>query len=174
MFKYCCFCNSNHELPILGQSNEDWYWQPNKNTSLGGSYVCKTKKRQKTYEWERKNPEKAKAKHKKNRDRRRSTGKGRLRHSFSSLMSCRLSGKSNKETFKAVSYSLKELMNHLESKFQPGMSWDNYGKWEVDHCVPDCAFEYTSIKDQSFQDCWALSNLQPLWAKDNKIKNGNI
>jgi hypothetical protein len=48
------------------------------------------------------------------------------------------------------------------------MSWSNYGTyWTLDHIIPQVAFSYTSMNDQSFLDCWALSNLQPL----EKIKN---
>jgi len=158
-------------LPALGQSNDLWYWQQN-NTKLGGTLVCKQKKRFQSRKWELNNPEQTKAKHKKFRNKRRSTPKGKLRHSFSSLMSYRLASKSKKSTFSEVSYSLEELMSHLELLFKPGMTWDNYGKWEVDHIKPDCQFNYQSTKDQSFKECWALSNLQPMWSIDNKIKNG--
>ena len=28
------------------------------------------------------------------------------------------------------------LRAHLESQFKDGMSWDNYGDWNIDHRVP--------------------------------------
>lgn len=174
MIKFCKFCDKEHELPNTGESNGDWYWQSNKDTSSGGSHVCRVQKRQNCKNWDKTNPEKAKIKYKINRDKRRSTPKGKLRHSFSSLMSGRLSGKSNKKTFDLVPYSLNDLRVHLESRFEPWMNWDNYGKWEVDHIRPDCTFKYTSHEDQDFQDCWALNNLQPLERKENKIKNGKF
>ena len=173
MTKFCQFCNKDCTLPEHGNSNEHWYWQPNTDKN-SGRHTCKDRKRYYAREWDLVNPIKAKAKYKRNRDKRRSTPKGQLRHSFSSLMSYRLSGKSGKNTFNCVSYTLSNLMKHLESLFQPGMSWDNYGQWEVDHIKPDCSFNYASSEDTSFQECWALDNLQPLWARDNKIKNGKI
>lgn len=175
MSQYCKFCNKNHAIAPLGDGNDFWYWQPN-NTKKQGTHICREKKRQKNRSWEIANPEKAKEKHKRVRNKRRSTPQGRLRHSFSSLMSCRLSGKSNKSTFLVVPYTFEQLKVHLESQFKLGMTWDNYGsgegKWEVDHIVPDVAFNYNSTHDKQFQDCWALNNLQPMWSKDNKIKNG--
>lgn len=70
----------------------------------------------------------------------------------------------------AVGYSLVELVAHLESKFRPGMSWENYGEWSIDHIIPKAAFKFTSVDDPKFKECWALDNLQPLWAEENSKK----
>lgn len=62
------------------------------------------------------------------------------------------------------------LMKHLENMFKPGMSWDNYGKWHVDHIKPCVAFDLQD-KSQLFE-CFNYKNLQPLWAYDNRSKGG--
>jgi hypothetical protein len=101
----------------------------------------------------------------------------KIRKNVSSLLGTRLrnrlSSKNNKSTFDILKFSVEELMQHLESKFQPGMTWDNYGiyGWHIDHIKPDVAFIYKSIDDEDFKKCWALDNLQPLWAKDNLRKS---
>lgn len=69
-----------------------------------------------------------------------------------------------------VGYTLEDLMRHLESKFQSGMTWDTYGDWHIDHLRPKSSFVFTSPEDLQFRECWALSNLQPLWAHDNLSK----
>lgn len=76
------------------------------------------------------------------------------------------------KTFNALAYSVDDLMRHLEMQFIDGMNWDNYGDWHIDHIRPASWFKYQTTSDQEFKDCWALSNLQPLWAKDN-IRKGN-
>ena len=70
-------------------------------------------------------------------------------------------------------YSIPELKQSLESKFQLGMTWDNYGLygWHIDHIIPDSWFTYKSYQDIDFQKSWALENLQPMWAHDNLIKS---
>ena len=30
-------------------------------------------------------------------------------------------------------FTLGALIQHLESQFYDGMSWDNYGEWHIDH-----------------------------------------
>ncbi len=69
-------------------------------------------------------------------------------------------------------YTVDDLKRHLESKFQDGMSWDNYGEWHIDHIKPETWFNYSSVDDEEFKKCWALDNLQPMWAKEN-ISKGN-
>jgi len=65
--------------------------------------------------------------------------------------------------------TVKQLMNHLESSFYNGMTWENYGKWHIDHIIPLSAFDLTD-RDQFLQAC-NYKNLQPLWAKDNLSKS---
>ena len=69
-----------------------------------------------------------------------------------------------------VGYTTDDLSKHLESRFQPGMTWANMGKWHIDHIRPQSSFTYTSTDDPEFRECWALKNLQPLWASDNLRK----
>ena len=71
--------------------------------------------------------------------------------------------KGNVTTFTYLGCSIEEFKKYLESKFQPGMSWDNYGEWHIDHIVP-----VASGKD--IYKLFHYSNLQPLWARDNLRK----
>jgi hypothetical protein len=73
-----------------------------------------------------------------------------------------------------IGYSLEDLMKHLEAHFRPGMTWENYGYrgWHIDHIRPRSTFRFASPDDSEFRECWALDNLQPLWAKDN-IRKGD-
>jgi len=72
-----------------------------------------------------------------------------------------------------VGYNIDQLVQHLECLFVDGMSWNNYGRsgWTIDHIIPISAFNYEKPEDDDFKKCWALGNLQPLWAIDN-IKKG--
>jgi 5-methylcytosine-specific restriction endonuclease McrA len=56
----------------------------------------------------------------------------------------------------------------MQSKFKPGMSWDNYGQWHIDHIIPLDHFDIET-EDHIVSN---LNNLQPLWSKDN-IKKSN-
>jgi hypothetical protein len=73
-----------------------------------------------------------------------------------------------------VPYSLSELMAHLERQFLPGMTWENCGRWHIDHKIPRKFFQAQSADDPAFQQVWALSNLQPLWAIDNIRKSAKL
>ncbi len=72
--------------------------------------------------------------------------------------------------FRHLSFSVEELRNHLERQFLPGMKWDNYGTWHVDHIIPLSSFRVEDPECDDFVRAWALTNLRPLWAKDNMRK----
>jgi hypothetical protein len=83
-------------------------------------------------------------------------------------------------TLEILGYSIQQLVEHLESKFEDGMTWSNAGRqegvrcWHIDHIIPDAAFNYTSFEDEEFKKCWALDNLQPLWEEDNLQKSSKL
>jgi hypothetical protein len=77
----------------------------------------------------------------------------------------------DQRTFTAIGWSIADLRNHLERQFTARMTWANMGKWHIDHIVPLSSFRITSMNDQSFRDCWALTNLRPIWKRTNLRKN---
>ena len=81
------------------------------------------------------------------------------------------SGKKGRAWEKLVDYTIKDLMQRLESLFHNGMSWDNIGDWHIDHIIPKSSFDYNNEYDEGFRKAWALDNLQPLWGKDNAVKH---
>src|ERR1035437_1396904 len=72
---------------------------------------------------------------------------------------------------KDLGCSMPELKEHLEKQWQPGMTWDNWGRgkeketWHIDHIKPLTRFDLTDR--QQFLEACHYTNLQPLWAEDN-------
>lgn len=66
--------------------------------------------------------------------------------------------------------SLGYLKEFIESKFQPGMSWENYGHdiWHIDHIRPLSSFDLSDPSE--FKKACHYTNLQPLWAEENLAK----
>lgn len=79
--------------------------------------------------------------------------------------------KAGGRTWNHLPYNPEELKEHVESLFQEGMSWENYGEWEIDHIKPQAALPYDSFEHPNFIECWRLENLQPLWKEENGKKN---
>lgn len=88
-----------------------------------------------------------------------------------------------------LGYSIQELRTHLESLFEPWMSWDNWGRynpqtwddldsktwtWQIDHIIPISSFKIKTIGDEEFKNGWALNNLRPFSAKANILKGKSI
>jgi len=132
--------------------------------------------KQKVKKYRKNNPEKVrKSEKKKIYNRRKMDPVFRLNGSISKRINSSLKGRKNGRHWETlVDYTQEELRNHLESQFKEGMTWDNYGKWHIDHKIPISLFNITSEKCKGFKACWALENLQPMWAKENILKSNKI
>ena len=75
-------------------------------------------------------------------------------------------------TMELIGCSIEELKKHIESKFKEGMSWDNYGKWHIDHIIPCSKFDLSKPEQQRI--CFKYTNLQPLWGIENILKSNKI
>ena len=82
--------------------------------------------------------------------------KSRLKKSF---------GSKSSSIVKFLGCSINDYRKYLESKFQPGMTWENYGVngWHIDHIVPLS----TDFNDMSL---YHYSNTQPLWEEEHFAK----
>lgn len=95
----------------------------------------------------------------------------RLRMRLSSRIRMALKGNDKAaSTLSLIGCSIEQLKGHLESRFQPGMVWENCGRngWEIDHIKPCAKFDLTDPAQQ--RECFHYTNLQPLWALDNLRK----
>lgn len=82
--------------------------------------------------------------------------------------------KKNK-TIEYLGTSIPEFRKHMEKQFYINsktnemMSWENVGKWHIDHIIPCASYDLTDIKAQ--KKCFHYTNLRPLWAEEN-LKKG--
>lgn len=72
------------------------------------------------------------------------------------------------KTTRILGYTPQELRNRIESCMQPGMSWENYGEWHIDHINPVSRMVKSGICDP--KEINKLDNLAPLWAEHNRDK----
>lgn len=70
----------------------------------------------------------------------------------------------------AVGCSIEELKAHIECQFKPGMTWENYGAWEIDHIYP---LARATDVDHMYKLAH-YTNLQPLWREENRLKSDKI
>lgn len=189
MFKICCKCKVSKNIVDFGRDkyNKDGY-----------NYVCKECKNKKVRKNYSKRREKSlaynKEYHKKNKDKihkrkseyyQKNKEKRRVyeRNYYKNNPQARIAKNLRiriRDFFKgcykpesAINHlgcSVEELKDYLESQFQPGMSWDNYGVhgWHVDHIKSLDSFDLTDL--EQFKEACHYTNLQPLWAKDNWLK----
>ncbi len=114
-----------------------------------------------------------------NREHTNTSRKERYKTDLNFRLASRLRGRLNEvvrgglKTGSAVSdlgCSIPELRQYLEHQFKPGMTWENWGSWHIDHIKALSKFDLTD-REQLLKACH-YSNLQPLWAKDN-LSKGN-
>lgn len=109
------------------------------------------------------------------------------------------SSKNNNSCWMFLNYTPQTLYNHIEILFShPGnlnpfdgsvwMTWENWGvyrvetwddndvstwTWQIDHIIPHSKFNYKTMEDDEFKQCWTLDNLRPYNAKKNLLDGVN-
>lgn len=154
----------------------------NKSISYAQEHKYKVKQYQQEYKqlnakelkqdrkvWERNNQETIKEYNKLyKRDRRQET-EYRLLENLRNRLGRAAKGSKSDKTTDLIGCDISTLKTHLECLFKDGMTWDNYGKWHIDHIIPCSSFDLSIEEEQ--RRCFHYTNLQPLWAIDN-IKKG--
>lgn len=122
--------------------------------------------------WERANRLRRKAKH---QERQSSDINYRLRRALRARLKTAMKrGYKTTSAVTALGCSLAEFRAHLEARFLPGMSWDNYGRggWHIDHVRELALFDLTD-PEQARAACH-YTNLQPLWQSVNISKGSRV
>lgn len=138
--------------------------------------------------WKKNNPERVRRSHqewrKKNQDsiRRRGLEWGRrarenplfrLRQNVRTRLgnAIRRGGFSKKsETAHMIGCSWDFLKTYIEQRFSPGMTWENYGRWHIDHHIP----LKTARTTAELEKLSRYTNLVPLWEEENLSKGSKI
>jgi len=133
-------------------------------------------------EWDMLYPERRNARVKKYNDKLRATVVGRLANCMRSMIYHSLKGRKNGHHWETlVGYTAEDLRSHIESLWEPWMSWDNWGicsdhqkTWQIDHIRPISSFNITNAECDDFKKCWSINNLRPIPALENILKKDKI
>lgn len=111
----------------------------------------------------------------------------KTRQRLNNNIECRISARLRSRLYMAIRHSWRsgsavrdlgctigDFKQYLESKFLPGMTWENYGfkGWHIDHIVPLSNFNLKNREE--FLVACHYTNLQPLWAHDNLQKHDKL
>lgn len=133
-------------------------------------------RREKQQQWNRANRQRCLAASRARYRRRMQDPRFRIEAALRARMASLMKGRKSANTIRLLGCSYFDFKIYLESKFEPGMTWDNYGsgvdKWNIDHIMPCAIFDLTKPEHQ--RRCFHFSNLQPLWWQDNIRKHANV
>jgi hypothetical protein len=69
--------------------------------------------------------------------------------------------------------TIETFRTHIESQFQPGMTWQNWGEsWHLDHVYPLSRADLTDRHQLTAVANWR--NYQPLWLVENSSKHASV
>lgn len=136
--------------------------------------ASKQRRRDAIARWQKENPDKVRAYRKAYRAKRHFIDPHfKIRHNLSSRLRQLINKHDNAYKYPILDLlgcTIDEFKQYLESRFEPGMTWDNYGVmgWHIDHIVSCWRFDLTNPDHQ--RQCFHYTNLQPLWREDNMAK----
>lgn len=129
-----------------------------------------------TREWVAENPEWRREDGRKKRERRKDDPNYKIMASVRSRLIQAIKGRrKSKRTAEILGARIEVVRAHIESQFQDGMTWENWGRgwhgareWHLDHIKPLASFDLTD--PEQLATAAHYTNLQPLWAVENLRK----
>lgn len=117
----------------------------------------------------RRKPSVREARNKRERERRKTEPLYKFKRTIRTRMADAFRASSwnkNGSSEKLLGCSFSECMDHIESQFKEGMTWQNHGEWHIDHIIP---LDSAKTEDEVLE-LFKYTNLQPLWASENWSK----
>ena len=104
-----------------------------------------------------------------------SKASNRIAAAFSSRFNQIIKGSKSHKSISYTGFATSEqLMDHLATLFEAGMTRENYGMkgWVVDHMIPRILYDHED-EDEIFR-CWNSCNLRPCWHRKNCSKGAKL
>lgn len=174
-----CWLNIQKQYYLKHKKDRQKYYKTNKDDILIQKKLFYIKYRDKLLSQKKlynKNHRKERTKYK--RDRWYKDTNFRLSANMRTRIYAALKGKTKSlSTMFLIGCEIDYLLYHIQKQFKPNMSWDNYGRgfgnkgmeeWHIDHIKPCASFDLSKFKEQ--KKCFHYTNLQPLWAEENRKK----
>ena len=78
----------------------------------------------------------------------------------------------SKRTVELLGCSVENFKKYIETLFELGMSWDDYGlrTWELRNIKPCAAFDLKDLKQQ--ERCFNHKNVKPVWTNEHWLTGG--
>lgn len=95
----------------------------------------------------------------------------RIKENIARRLRLLLKGQKSQPTVELLRCSAEELKTHLETTWEDGMTWENYGihGWHIDHIIPCAAFDQDDETER--HACWNYHNLRAMWGEENLKKS---
>jgi hypothetical protein len=96
---------------------------------------------------------------------------GHLRSIVASRVRSAMRSNKAKGTLEYLGCDIENFKLHISEQFEQGMSWDNYGDWEIDHIVP---IKYKNPTIEEVAERLHYTNTQPMWKSENLAKGNRF
>lgn len=190
--KTCCKCGIDKPLTdfyvrkdapcgVRSKCKECYKIEPEIKSQYDKQYylINKAEKDAKAIQYYHANKDKKKFYDNKNKEKVLAQRRERYRNDIAYKLTCNLRcrlytamkrDKKCAHTLELLGCSASELRTYIQSLFTNGMSWDALmnGEIHIDHIKPCALFDLSDAQQQ--RECFHYSNLQPLWADDNRKK----
>lgn len=160
--------NNKEKIKSYYQNNIEYYQE--KNAKYKVENAEKIKEMRRVYHASDEFKEKKRIKDK---ERRQVDPEYRLKSYIRGRINMVTKGVKSGNTHHLIGCNFEQLKKWLKYQLKDDMTFDNYGKvWHIDHVIPIAFFDIKHKNEQELAFNW--SNLQPLKAEENLVKNNKI